>query len=145
MKQVHCFEIASKTRALEADYIEFHTRIGRNADQYWRPAVNSSDHVARVERVAVEIHRVHAEGEDFYVAIHPWAVDKLALALQPEMASREARLVADLASAEADRVLGWERASEASSDYQRAKAKLMEIAGATFWQRVKYLFTGSFQ
>lgn len=144
MKRVLVYEIGPRIQTVEADFLEFHSHPGFSLHSGdWKQPVNNSE---KYVRYSAPIHRLHQGGEDFYVALGPGCTDRLAAALQPELArrikdlegkvehaNREGAAASRLGEQLRVRCVEWrEEATELSNKIHRAN----------FWNRLMYAFTG---
>jgi hypothetical protein len=149
-KAVEVFSLGRSVRTGELTFVEF-TQVPQLTFppecESWTHPFNDRELVVRHIEPVCAIQT--PEGRR-YVAIEPQLFDLLSYAVDARMAEKLASANADVVRQkersahlghEVDRAWGLVRDKEASA--VRANAELFEFHMATFWQRLKYLFTRS--
>lgn len=139
MRRVSVYEVGARIQTVEAEFLEFHSHPGFSiqADDWQRPLNAQEKYV----RYSAPIHRLHQGGEDFYVAFGPGCVDRVAMALQPELAQRIQKLETEAQESKERIALLRGHVEEFKWLGVELTASLNQYRRAGFWRRLKYAFT----
>jgi len=141
MRNVTVYEVTSKSLVVESDFIAFH-RMPDLDFAHWQRV---RDKPAKFINHHAPVVHVRDGGEDYYVAVNPDCVDRIALAVAPQLKAQIKELERELIREKRQIMIGLDNQLQYISQLQVEQDEhdslKEQVRHASFINRLRYLFT----